>query len=421
MRKAPIVIVVGAGLSGLTCAVKLHEQGVPVLVTEAGERIGGRAGSDRHQDFILDRGFQAMLSAYPAAKKTLDLPALNLQPYYPGVQIWYKGKFNKFVLPMTKNPLEALSSLQASIGTLNDKTNMLKFRTRLMAETQDAIMKKANLTTLELLRAEGFSEDFIDHFWRPLCGVFLLERKLETSSRVFEFIMHCYFSGDAALPVGGVQSIAAQLAAKLPGDAMRMKSPVSAVQEGLVSLPQAETLGTQAIVIATDEYEAARLLNDLDEPPPGRAVTCLYYETKTPPFDKPYMILNGDGSGLVQSVSLPSLASRSYGSDGHHLIAVTLLEYNEEDEHDLEAMVREQMTEWFKEQANKWRYLKVYRIKNALPIQTPDRFQSARPAEVRPGIYRCGDYMSVASIDGAIESGRRAAEAVLEHLKTHVS
>ena len=158
MRKAPIVIVVGAGLSGLTCAVKLHEQGVPVLVTEAGDRLGGRAGSDRHQEFILDRGFQSMLSAYPSVKKTLDLPALNLQPYYPGVQIWHKGKFNKFVLPVTKNPLEALTSLQASIGTLNDKTNMLKFRTRLMAETQDAIMKKPNRTTLEFLKAEGFSE-----------------------------------------------------------------------------------------------------------------------------------------------------------------------------------------------------------------------------------------------------------------------
>ena len=81
--------------------------------------------------------------------------------------------------------------------------------------------------------------------------------------------MHCYFSGEAAVPVGGVQAIAAQLAAKLPKDAIRTKSPVSAVQDGLVSLPQAETLGTQAIVIATDQYEAARLLHEPDAPPPG--------------------------------------------------------------------------------------------------------------------------------------------------------
>jgi phytoene dehydrogenase-like protein len=418
MRKAPIVIVVGAGLSGLTCAAKLHAEGVPVLVTEGGERVGGRAISDRHNEFILDRGFQAMLSAYPSAKVALDMGALNLQPFYPGVQIWYKGKFNKFVLPMSKNPLEALTALQAPIGTLTDKTNMLKFRTRLMAETPDAIMKKNEKTTYELLRGESFSKDFIDHFWRPLCGGLLLERKLETSSRVFEFIMHCYFNGDAAVPIGGMQAIAAQLAAKLPKEAIRTKSPVSAIQDGLISLPQAETLATQAIVIATDQYEAARLLGE-SEPPQGRSVTCLYYETKTAPFDKPYMILNGEGTGLVQSVMLPSLASRSYGTQGHHLIAVTLLEYNDEDEHELEAMVREQLIEWFKEQATKWRYLKVYRIKNALPLQTPESFRTERPAQVRPGVYRCGDYMGVASIDGAIESGRRAAEAVLEHLKTH--
>ena len=40
------------------------------------------------------------------------------------------------------------------------------------------------------------------------------------------------------------------------------------------------------------------------------------------------------------------------------LLAVSLLEYNEEDEHDLESMVREQMTEWFKEQAEQVALLK---------------------------------------------------------------
>ena len=195
MRKPPIVIVIGGGLSGLTCAVRLHEEGVPVLLVESTDRLGGRALSDRFESYILDRGFQALLNAYPAAQDVLNMSALNLHPFYPGVQIWWKGKFHKFVMPFS-HPIEALQSLNSPIGNFNDKRIMLKFRMRLIGETADGIAKKSEQkTTAELLREEGFSEVFIERFWRPLCGAFLLDTSLKTASKVFEFIMHCYFSG----------------------------------------------------------------------------------------------------------------------------------------------------------------------------------------------------------------------------------
>lgn len=417
MKKAPVVIVIGAGLSGLTCAIKLHEAGVPVLVLEASAAAGGRVAHDRYESYVMDRGFQVLLTAYPEAKKFLNYGALNLHNFYPGMMIWWKQKMHKFVMPFS-HPIEALAALPSAIGSLSDKMQVLNLRKRLLGASIDQILHGPQQSVLELLQHEGFSSEFIDRFWRPLCGAFLLERELTTSSRVFEFIMRCYFQGDASLPVGGMGAIPAQLAERLPKGTIRYKSPVTAIQDGIVSLPQGETLGAHFVVVATESREAARLLSNGDSPVPSRSVTCVYYESRTSPIEKPFYVLNGEDSGIVNNVVVPSLVSRSYAAERHHLISCSILQDTHEDEeHELEQKVREHMREWFHDHVDSWRYLKFYRIHGALPAQTPDVMEQPRPLHVRQGIYKCGDYTGIASINGALESGRLVAEAILKELK----
>ncbi len=80
----PDVLIVGAGLSGLSCALWLHEGGLSVLVLEASDGIGGGVRTDEVEGFLLDRGFQVFLMAYPEAQRVLDYGALDFKPFYPG-------------------------------------------------------------------------------------------------------------------------------------------------------------------------------------------------------------------------------------------------------------------------------------------------------------------------------------------------
>ena len=403
-------VIVGGGLAGLCCARHLHRAGLRPLILEAADAVGGRVRTDVVDGFRIDRGFQVFLTSYPEARRELDYAALRLRPFRPGALVRFAGAFHRLTDPW-RRPLAALGSLFAPVGTLADKLRVGRLRSRVLAGAVEDRFRDPETTTLQALRDAGFSDAMIERFFRPFLGGVFLERELQTSSRMFGFVFRMFAAGDACLPEEGMEAIPRQLAAGLPPGTVRLGARVAELRPDSVRLESGEEVRGRAVVVAADGPSAARLLGDT-APAAGNGVTCVSFAAPRAPVAEPILVLDGEGRGPVNNLCVPTAVAPSYGPAGRHLVSATVLGVPA-DEPRLLADVRGQLADWFGPEVADWRHLRTDRIAYALPRQAPPALaEPERPVRVRPGLYVCGDHRDQASIQGAMVSGRRAAEAV---------
>jgi len=399
-------LVIGGGLAGLAAAVRLHETGREVCVLEASDAIGGRVRTDRVDGFLLDRGFQVYLDAYPESGDFLDLPALKLRPFDPGALVW-KGKRLRRMMDVFRHPRALLQTAFQPVGTPFDKFRVARLRSRLLRKSPEEIWSSRQRATVDLLREEGFSEGFIDQFFRGFYGGIFLEEHLVTSSRMFEFTFAMFCRGSATLPAAGMGAIPAQLAARLPEGAIRCGIPVTKIEGSRVRTPTGE-IQARNIIVATDGASAAGLLPGHHAPKWNRT-TCLYYSAPVAPFTDRLIALRGDREGLIHYLSVPSNIAPSYAPADRALISVSVIG-NACDETSLENQVQRELEEWFGPIVGDWSLLASYRINRALPVDPPGHTGAGFE---KGSVIICGDHTRSASIEGAIGSGLRAAESLL--------
>lgn len=408
----PDVVIIGAGLAGLRCALDLQRAGLDVTVLEAADQVGGRIRTDEVDGFRLDRGFQVLLTAYPEAVAALDYDHLDLRPFYPGALVHFDGAFHRVADPF-RRPLDGVKTLLGPIGSVTDKLRVAALRHHLLNRSVDEILTGPETTTAEALQHLGFSPAMIERFFRPFLGGVFLDPTLETTSRLFDFVFKMFATGSTALPAHGMQAIPEHLAARLAPGTVRLNTQVTAIHDGQVHLADGETLAPATIVLACDAGNARRLQPDLPTTA-FHGTTCLYFAATEPPISEPVLMLNGDGHGRINSVVVPSQVSPAYAPPGQALISVSLIGVPDEPDADVLASVQRELETWFGEPVRNWRHLRTYRIPQALPVQRPGDPTTATPNAGRTGkVVLCGDYRDTASINGALASGRRAAETVL--------
>ncbi len=404
------VVVVGAGLSGLSCARSVVAAGRSCLVLEASDGVGGRVRSDLVDGFVLDRGFQILLTAYPEVVAQLDLTPLALCPFEPGAVVRTGGGFVRVGDPL-RRPRDLFPTLTAPVGTLADKVRLLGLVASVRRGRAADLLRRPDGTTLDRLHDLGFSEAMIEQFLRPLFSGIQLDPDLEVSRRRFDIVFRMLATGDAAVPAEGMGRIPVQIAGRLPAGTVRLGAPVDGLDGTCARLASGEQVRGGALVVATDGPTAARLLGLPD--PGSRSAAACWFAADEAPLPGRAIVLDGDRSGPVKNLAVMSEVSSRYAPPGRASIVAAVP--GPAALGDVVDDTRAQMRGWFGPAADDWELLRVDRIPHAQPDQRPP-FDPRRRVDLGGGRFVCGDHRDTASIQGALFSGRRTAAAVLAAL-----
>lgn len=425
-----MIVIVGAGLAGLTCAKILVERGQRVLVLEATDHVGGRVRTDRHEDgYRLDRGFQVLFTAYPAAARHLDFERLKPRTFDPGAIIVKDGKLREISDPR-REPNKVVSDLFNPFISTIDKARVLQVATQAMSlSTSDIFAGRwqpggQDESTEAYLRRLGFAEEgAIQNFFRPFYGGIFLDRNLSTSARMFEFTFKMLAKGNILLPAEGIQRIPEQLASVLPVGSIRFSARVHEilVTDGRatgVRLESGEQIEAEQVVIATESIHAEQLVGRFVKQPlpiQGVGTVCLYFAGNEQLYTQKKILLNAAPNAYVNNAVLLTNIAPTYAPPHKHLLSVTVLGNPTEDDEAIARHALDEMAAWFPDADLKhWDVLAVYRIRFAQFAQKPGVFDHLPNNKTSvAGLYVAGEYTQSSSIQGAMHSGEYAAQAVL--------
>lgn len=395
------VVVVGAGLAGLAAAVRLSQAGVNVEVHEAGDAVGGRLRTDRVDGLLLDRGFQVFNPAYPEARRVLDLKALNLQSFTAGVLVSTDNHTLRLGDPR-RVPKWAISSLLAP-GSPLAKARLLAYALRVSRGDGHSLTTAPDVSAEAALRAAGVSGPLLDSVLRPFLAGVVGEVELATSRRFVDLVLRTFVRGTPAVPAAGMQAIPEQLA--------RLLAPGTVLTGRRVDDVAALRRTVRAVVVAADPVTAAALLPALKRPVMN-PLTTFYHLAPAPPTSEKAIVVDGTVRGpVVNSVVLSNVAP-TY-APGRVLVSSTALgTWSAGDD----AEIRACLARLYAVDTARWELAAAYPLPHALPSVRPP-LDVRQPVSLGDGVFVAGDWRDTASQQGALVSGRRAADAVLEEFR----
>lgn len=427
------VIIIGAGMAGLTCGHRLAAAGRGVRVLEAERAVGGRTRTEWHEGRPVDLGFQVLFSRYAETRRLireLGIPARDLREFSGGAAFFDGAGWSR---------LSASPASLARFGGLPpaDRVRLARLGAELLlrpAEDQLA-GPAAGLTTEAHLRALGFGDAAIEGFFRPFWGVVFLDRTLSADAGYFRFLMATLARGPAVLPTDGLGMIAEWAAADIRQRGGHVELGVRAVEivrddAGAVSgvrTDDGRTLSARTVVLAAEAPSARSLLQPLDPESarrvPGERATVVTaaFALARPLYRGRVILVNaergaGDGPRVDLMCQTTNVTRPGAVGGPHILLATTVTTPGGGSAPGLADAVARTVARWSPGYA--W-------AQHATPIgETVHEFAQYRPLPgVRddlpgtrtrvPGLLVAGDLTRHPSIEGAVRSGAAAADAAL--------
>ena len=381
-------VVIGAGLAGLSAALTLQDAGAEVTVLESSDRAGGRVASDLIDGFILDRGFQLLNLNYPEVKRWGINQELDFRQAPRSVRVSFDSDYVSLGDPRS----DFFPVFSTKTGSLPSKLSFIKYLLSKPLQTESV--------EAHLLRCG--TADLYQKVLKPfLQGVFLAD-PARVSAVVGREIIGSFISGRSGIPADGVGALPLALAKRVKN--LHLNTRVEAIRDKTVITSNGE-FQTEKIILATDLTTAGQLLGS-DQVNPLLSSITWYHATDKAPTETAQLVLDSQHRGpAVNSIVISNLSSK-YAPKGQSLISSTTISHASESE------VRRHLALMWGTNTGDWRFLAKYEIHSALPLFAPgaDRANSLRVSE---NIYRAGDYLTAPSQNGALHSGRLAAEELM--------
>lgn len=468
------VVVVGAGVAGLSAAHRLTSAGVTTAVLEAAPCVGGRMSTEKIDGFRLDRIGQLLFTSYPQLGRSPGLDALVLRPFAPGVLLHSDGRHHRAGAPAgggsARSALHAVRALAsaprspaapggragralravpplrpragaAPAAALPDEAagpgfavpgsagrsaapadraqpfgigTPLRLRAalaRIAATPVERLMARPELPAGQALADRGLPARTVDGFLRPLLSALLCDPDLTTSSRCADLALRAFATGRLCLPEGGAEVLPELLASTLPPGTVRTGVRVTSVSTNAVTTAEHGEIRCHAVLVATGARTAAELLPGLHVPD-FHPVTVVHHTTDEPPRTGGHLLLDAERGGPVAHTAVISRVDPSRAPAGRALVSSTVLG---EPPADVDTAVRRHLARLYGTATGRWETLAVHHTAEAVPAMRPPH-DARRPVRLLAGLYVCGDHRDTSTLQGALHSAHRAAAAILADL-----
>lgn len=411
MPEQPDAVIVGAGLAGLRAAVRLHRLGFSVLVLEAADRPGGRVVSDHQDGFTLDRGFQLYNPAYPAGQAVFEHAPLQLGQFDRGVAVQTSsGERAQLELSVRGLPQSVVGALRGTVGQIPGLLALARYVAACATRSPASLRERPDVSISTAMRDAGVSPVVLQELMTPfLSGVFS-DPTLATSRHYADFVLRTFVTGLPGVPSAGMAALPAQLMAALPGEAVVTGTRVTSVATGRVCTENRE-LQPRVVLVATEAPVAQQLLPQLSVPQ-MRALTTWYF-AGPPELNRQRVLTVGTGLGGLANIAVMSSAAPSYAPSDRSLVAATAVGYHPKAA--AQERAREVVARSMSLGTHELTALARYPIRDALPAALP-AFSLRQPVNLGEGMFVVGDHRDTPSIQGALVSGRRGADAAARYL-----
>jgi phytoene dehydrogenase-like protein len=409
-------IVIGAGLAGLRCAVRLAEAGRDVVVLEAQDGVGGRERTDPVDGFLLDRGFHVLNPAYPAVKRWVDVEPLRMRPFPVGVRVRRETGPVELTHPL-RHRAGLLATLRSGVVAPRDAVALARWITPALMRPR-AVIAGPDRSLREAWDRVGLRGPLRYEVLEPFLAGVIADDAGDTSDAFVRLLVRMFALGSPGVPEAGIGALPAQLArgAVDAGAVVRLRMRVTGVRSTAggveVDVAGADPLRARAVVVAVGP-EAVSELTALPRPA-TKGLQTWWFAADAAPTASAMLAVDGRRRGPIVNTVVMSNAAPSYAPPDRHLIEATCLlpvGAGAAQEGD----VRRQLAEIWGAETADWQVLRRDDIPHALPAQ-PAPLRVVSPARVGEGVYVAGDHRDTASIQGALVSGDRVGRAVLADL-----